>query len=87
MNWDQVEGKWKQMKGSIRQKFGQLTDSDYEQIAGSRDKFLGRLQERYGYTREKAESELNELLRSSAPQEEAGQTQAPPKVKTGGGSH
>ena len=80
MNWDQIEGKWKQMKGSIRQKWGQLTDSDFEQIAGNRDKFLGRLQERYGYTREKAETELNEWLRSER------EAEAPPKARTGGGT-
>jgi uncharacterized protein YjbJ (UPF0337 family) len=64
MNWDQVEGKLKQMKGSMRQKWGKLTDSDYEQIAGNRDKFLGRLQERYGYTKDKAEKELDEWVQN-----------------------
>jgi len=64
MNWDQVEGKWKQMKGSVRQKWGKLTDSDYEQIAGNRDTFVGRLQERYGYTKDKAEKELDEWMQS-----------------------
>jgi len=78
MNWDQVEGKWKQMKGSIREKWGQLTDSDYEQIAGNRDKFVGRLQERYGYTRDKAEKELDEWMSSST-----FETQTP-KTRTGG---
>ncbi len=60
MNWDQIEGKWQQMKGSVREKWGQLTDSDIEQINGKRDQFLGRLQERYGYTKEQAEKELDE---------------------------
>ena len=81
MNQDQLEGKWKQLKGSIRQKFGQLTDSDVEQINGNREKFLGRLQERYGYTREKAEKELEEFQRSSA----GTRTEAPPKTHKGGG--
>ena len=78
MNWDQVEGKWKQMKGSVREKWGKLTDSDYEQIAGSREKFIGRLQERYGYTREQAENSLNEWVNSDF------QT---PKTRTGQPSH
>lgn len=78
MNWDQVEGKWKQMKGSMRQKWGQLTDSDFEQIAGNRDKFLGRLQERYGYTREKAEKELDEWQTTEFGTEK-------PKTRTGSG--
>ena len=64
MNWDQIEGKWKQMTGTMRQKWGKLTDSDYEQIAGNRDKFLGRLQERYGYTKDKAEKELDEWMQN-----------------------
>jgi uncharacterized protein YjbJ (UPF0337 family) len=64
MNWDQVEGKWKQMTGTLRTKWGKLTDSDFEQIAGNRDKFLGRLQERYGYTKDKAEKELDDWMRS-----------------------
>jgi uncharacterized protein YjbJ (UPF0337 family) len=77
MNWDQVEGKWKQMKGTIRTKWGKLTDSDYEQIAGSKDKFLGRLQERYGYTRDKAERELDEWMQSEHEAEM-------PRTRTGG---
>ena len=80
MNWDQIEGKWKQMKGSVRQKWGNLTDSDYEQIAGSRDKFIGRLQERYGYTRDKAEKELDEWMNSQPAETDM------PKTKTGGSS-
>jgi uncharacterized protein YjbJ (UPF0337 family) len=87
MNWDQIQGKWKEMKGTVRQKFGQLTDSDYEQIAGNREKFLGRLQERYGYTRDKAELELNDFLRTATAQPAAGGTQTPPKTQAGGGSH
>ena len=80
MNWDQVEGKWKQMKGSMRQKWGKLTDSDYEQIAGSRDKFIGSLQERYGYTRDKAEKELDEWMQSDPGEMDM------PKTRTGGSS-
>ncbi len=80
MNWDQVEGKWKQMKGSVREKWGQLTDSDFEQIAGNKDKFLGSLQERYGYTKEKAQQELDEWMQSQRELET-------PKTRTGGSSH
>ena len=59
MNWDTIEGKWKQMKGTIRQKWAELTDDDYEYIGGSKDRFLGKLQERYGYSREQAQRELD----------------------------
>jgi uncharacterized protein YjbJ (UPF0337 family) len=59
MNWDQIEGKWKQMKGSVRQKWAKLTDDDLEYIAGNRDNFAGRLQERYGIAKEDAERQLD----------------------------
>jgi uncharacterized protein YjbJ (UPF0337 family) len=60
MNWDQMEGKWKQMKGSVRSKWGELTDDDVDQIAGQRDKLLGKLQERYGIARDVAEKQADE---------------------------
>lgn len=62
MNWDQVEGKWTQMKGSIKQQWGKLTDDDLDYIAGSRDKLIGKLQERYGRSREQAEQEFDRWL-------------------------
>lgn len=55
MNWDQIEGKWKQLKGSAREKWGDLTNDDLEFVAGHRDRLVGRLQERYGYLREDAQ--------------------------------
>jgi len=54
MNWDQIEGKWTQMKGSLKQQWGKLTDDDLDYIAGSRDKLIGKLQERYGLAKEEA---------------------------------
>jgi uncharacterized protein YjbJ (UPF0337 family) len=63
MNWDQVEGKWKQVKGSIKQKWGNLTDDDLDYIAGSRDKFVGKLQERYGLAKEEAQKRADEWLK------------------------
>ena len=59
MNWDQIQGKWTQMKGSVRQQWGKLTDDDLEVIAGSKDKFVGRLQERYGIKKEEAQQQLD----------------------------
>ena len=58
MNWDQIEGKWKQLRGTIREKWGKLTDDDLEQIGGNKDKLVGKLQERYGIQREEAEKQL-----------------------------
>lgn len=66
MNWDQVEGKWQQMKGFVRERWGKLTDDDFDQIAGRRERFLGKLQERYGISREQAERDLEEWRNSLA---------------------
>lgn len=60
MNWDQIEGKWKQLKGSAREKWGDLTNDDLEFVAGHRDRLVGRLQERYGYLREDAQKRADE---------------------------
>ena len=64
MNWDQLEGKWKQMKGSIRQQWGKLTDDDLEVIAGKRDRLIGMVQERYGYAKEEAQRRADEWVSS-----------------------
>jgi len=62
MNWDQIEGKWKQVKGSAKQYFGRLTDDDLKQIAGKRDVLIGKLQERYGVAREMAQEQAEEWM-------------------------
>lgn len=62
MNKDIFKGKWNQLKGSIRSKWGELTNDDVDMIQGDGEKFLGILQEKYGYAREKAERELHEFL-------------------------
>jgi uncharacterized protein YjbJ (UPF0337 family) len=71
MNWDQVEGKWKQMKGSLKEKWGKLTDDDLDQIAGNRDKLVGKLQERYGIAKEEAQKRSDEWLRMHGEMEPA----------------
>jgi uncharacterized protein YjbJ (UPF0337 family) len=60
MNWDTIEGKWKDVKGTLRQKWAKFTDDDVEYIGGSKDRFLGRLQERYGYSKDEAQRHLEE---------------------------
>jgi uncharacterized protein YjbJ (UPF0337 family) len=60
VNWDIIKGKWNQLKGEARMQWGKLTDSDWEQIAGQKDKLIGTLQERYGWSREEAEREVDE---------------------------
>ncbi|MDP5136414.1 CsbD family protein [Rheinheimera baltica] len=61
MNSDIAEGKWKQMTGAIKEKWGKLTDDDLEQVEGSIDRFCGKMQERYGMSREEAEKEFNRI--------------------------
>ncbi|MGE3820565.1 MAG: CsbD family protein [Isosphaeraceae bacterium] len=64
MNWDQFEGNWMQVKGKVRERWGDLTDDELEQIAGKKDQLLGKLQERYGFTKEQAQKELEEASRT-----------------------
>ncbi|MDO8577852.1 MAG: CsbD family protein [Dehalococcoidales bacterium] len=60
MNKDIFEGKWKQLKGNIREKWGNLTDDDVEKIAGKYENLLGRIQERYGINKEKAQKMIDD---------------------------
>lgn len=64
MNWDQVEGKWEQMKGAVKQKWGKLTDDDLTKIQGKSEQLSGKLQERYGYNKEQAEKEMSSFVSS-----------------------
>jgi uncharacterized protein YjbJ (UPF0337 family) len=59
MNWDQVEGKWKQIKGTVKQKWGKLTDDDLDVINGKQEELIGKIQERYGVTREEAQKQVD----------------------------
>jgi uncharacterized protein YjbJ (UPF0337 family) len=68
MNPDILRGKWNQMKGDIRTRWGKLTDDDMTQIQGEAEKMIGKLQERYGYKRDQAEKELNEFLNTRSGQ-------------------
>jgi uncharacterized protein YjbJ (UPF0337 family) len=63
MNWDQIEGNWKQFKGKVQEKWGSLTDDDFAQIGGKREQFIGRLQERYGMAKDQAEREADAFVR------------------------
>ncbi len=63
MNRDVLQGKWKQMRGEVKRWWGNLTDDDLDVINGNRDKLVGKLQERYGYSRDKAMQEVDMRLR------------------------
>ena len=58
MNWDIVEGSWRQFKGTVRARWGKLTDDHLDVIAGKRDQLSGKIQEAYGITRDEAEKQI-----------------------------
>jgi uncharacterized protein YjbJ (UPF0337 family) len=60
MNWDRIQGQWKQMKGKVKAKWGKLTDDDLGVIAGHKDQLIGRIQERYGIQKDEAERQVQE---------------------------
>ncbi|MGO1251057.1 CsbD family protein, partial [Psychrobacter sp.] len=60
MNEHTLKGEWNQMKGAVKQKWASLTDDDLTHIEGSRDKLVGRVQERYGHNKEEAEREVDD---------------------------
>jgi uncharacterized protein YjbJ (UPF0337 family) len=61
MNWDRIEGNWKQFKGQLKEKWGRFTDDELDIVAGKRDQFLGKLQEKYGITKDEAQRQLLEF--------------------------
>ena len=61
MNRDIAAGKWKQLKGKVQQSWGELTDDEFDKIAGSEERFVGLLQERYGMDKKEAEEEFKKL--------------------------
>ncbi|AIR60348.1 CsbD family protein [Cedecea neteri] len=60
MNKDEIGGNWKQFKGTIKEKWGKLTDDDMTVIEGKRDQLVGKIQERYGYAKDQAEKEVKD---------------------------
>ncbi len=61
MNWNRIEGNWKQLKGKAQERWGKLTNDDLDVIAGKREQLEGKLQERYGYTVEKVKQEADDF--------------------------
>jgi len=62
MNEDVLKGQWKQIRGRVKEWWGMLTDDDLDKINGKRDQLIGKLQERYGYTKEQASRQIDERL-------------------------
>ena len=63
MNQDVFKGKWMQLKGEVRTQWGKLTNDDLDQIQGNTEKLVGKLQERYGYARERAQEEYDNFIK------------------------
>jgi len=65
MNKDIFEGKWKEMRGEVKEWWGELTDDDLDKAEGKADQIIGLLQQKYGYTREQAEEEFDRRLKEA----------------------
>ena len=63
MNQDVLKGKWMQLKGEVRTQWGKLTNDDLDQIQGNSEKLIGKIQERYGYAKDKAQAEYESWVR------------------------
>lgn len=64
MNWDRIEGDWKQLKGKVQQQWGKLTNDDMDVIEGNRTELLGRIQNRYGIAKDEAERQIDDWMKT-----------------------
>jgi uncharacterized protein YjbJ (UPF0337 family) len=67
MNWDEIEGQWKQMTGTLKSRWAKLTDDDVQNVAGKRDQLVGKIQERYGILKERAEHQVDAWIADLTP--------------------
>lgn len=66
MNWDRIQGNWKQLTGQAKEQWGKLTDDDFDVIAGRRDQLAGKIQERYGVAKDEAEKQVAAWARKAS---------------------
>jgi uncharacterized protein YjbJ (UPF0337 family) len=66
MNWDQIQGNWKQVTGHAKEQWGKLTDDDLDIVAGRREQLAGKIQEHYGVAKEDAEKQIGEWQRKAS---------------------
>jgi uncharacterized protein YjbJ (UPF0337 family) len=64
MNWDRVEGNWKQFRGQVQQQWGKLTNDDLDTVEGRRTELVGKIQERYGIAKDEAEKQVDTWMRN-----------------------
>ena len=67
MNWDRIEGNWKQLKGKAKEQWGKLTDDDLDVAKGNYDQFVGRIQKTYGISRDEAEKQVKDWQNRQQP--------------------
>ena len=65
MNWDRIKGNWHQLKGRVKEQWGELTDDDFDVVAGRRDQLAGKIQERYGIAKDEAERQIDDWERKA----------------------
>ncbi|MBF0104404.1 MAG: CsbD family protein [Deltaproteobacteria bacterium] len=65
MNWDTIEGNWKQLKGNVKEKWGKLTDDELDVIEGKKDRLAGKLQEKYGLAKVEVEKQMGEFQKTA----------------------
>jgi len=66
MEWDRIEGNWKQLTGKVKEQWGKLTDDDMDVVAGRREQLAGKIQERYGIAKAEVETQLAAWQRSAS---------------------
>jgi uncharacterized protein YjbJ (UPF0337 family) len=76
MNWDRIQGEWKQMTSHIKSKWAKLTDEDLTAVSAKKDQLVGKIQERYGILRDEAEKQVDEWLAKMPSRHDAGRTDA-----------
>ena len=64
MNWDMIEGNWKQVQGGLKERWGRLTNDELDEIAGNRDRLVGKLQGKYGIARDEVEKQVDDWAKS-----------------------
>lgn len=62
MNWDQIEGRWKEFKGKAREKWGDITDDEYDRVEGKREQMVGLVQKKYGDSKDDAERKVDDWM-------------------------
>lgn len=65
MNKDIIQGKWTEIKGQVKQQWGKLTDDDIATMQGSSQELVGKLQQKYGYAKDRAEQEINDFVKKN----------------------